>query len=84
MADERLIAALDVSTRAEAEKLVTQLGERVGYYKVGMELFYALGGDIVTWLKGRERRSFSTSSSMIFQILWGTGFAHCCGCVPTS
>ena len=58
MADERLIAALDVSTRAEAEKLVTQLGERVGYYKVGMELFYALGGDIVTWLKGERKKVF--------------------------
>ena len=58
MADDRLIAALDVPTRAAAEQLVTRLGDSVSCYKVGMELFYALGGDIVTWLKGREKKVF--------------------------
>ena len=58
MADDRLIAALDVPTRAAAEQLVTRLGDSVSSYKVGMELFYALGGDIVTWLKGREKKVF--------------------------
>ena len=58
MADERLIAALDVPTRAAAERLVTRLGSSVGYYKVGMELFYALGGEIVTWLKERDKKVF--------------------------
>ena len=58
MADDRLIAALDVPTRAAAEQLVTRLGDSVSFYKVGMELFYALGGDIVTWLKGREKKVF--------------------------
>ena len=58
MADERLIAALDVPTRAEAEKLVERLGESVSYYKVGMELFYALGGDIVTRLKEAGKKVF--------------------------
>ena len=47
MADDRLIAALDVHTRSEAEVLVQRLGESVGYYKVGMELFYALGGESI-------------------------------------
>ncbi len=58
MADERLIAALDVPTRAAAENLVARLGDSVSYYKVGMELFYALGGDIVTWLKGEGKQVF--------------------------
>ena len=58
MADERLIAALDVPTRGQVEQLVVCLGDSVSYYKVGMELFYALGGDIVTWLKGREKKVF--------------------------
>ena len=58
MADDRLIAALDVSTREEAERLVQRLGDSVSYYKVGMELFYALGGDIVTWLKAQEKKVF--------------------------
>jgi orotidine-5'-phosphate decarboxylase len=38
-----LIVALDVDTRAEAEALVEQLGERVDFYKIGYQLFY--GGD---------------------------------------
>ncbi len=38
-----MIVALDFSNRAEAEKLVGQLGERVRFYKIGYELFY--GGD---------------------------------------
>lgn len=58
MADDRLIAALDVPTRAAAEQLVTRLGGSVSFYKVGMELFYALGGDIVTWLKEQEKKVF--------------------------
>ena len=58
MADDRLIAALDVPTRAAAEELVARLGDSVSYYKVGMELFYALGGGIVTWLKEREKKVF--------------------------
>ena len=58
MADERLIAALDVPTRAAVEELVARLGDSVSYYKVGMELFYALGGDIVTWLKGEGKQVF--------------------------
>ena len=58
MTDERLIAALDVPTRDDAERLVERLGTSVSYYKVGMELFYALGGDIVTWLKRREKKVF--------------------------
>lgn len=58
MADDRLIAALDVPTREEAERLVQRLGDSVSYYKVGMELFYVLGGDIVTWLKAQEKKVF--------------------------
>lgn len=58
MADDRLIAALDVPTREDAECLVKQLGDSVSYYKVGMELFYALGGDIVRWLKEQEKKVF--------------------------
>ncbi|MFC2728088.1 MAG: orotidine-5'-phosphate decarboxylase [Centipeda sp. (in: firmicutes)] len=58
MADERLIAALDVPTRGQVEQLVVCLGDSVSYYKVGMELFYALGGDIVAWLKEREKKVF--------------------------
>jgi orotidine-5'-phosphate decarboxylase len=38
-----LIVALDLDTRAEAERLIAQLGEAVHFYKIGYQLFY--GGD---------------------------------------
>ena len=38
-----LIVALDVDTRAEAEALVTRLGDTVDFYKIGYQLIY--GGD---------------------------------------
>lgn len=58
VADERLIAALDVHTREALEELVGRLGDSISYYKVGMELFYALGGDVVTWLKREGNKVF--------------------------
>ena len=50
MADSRLIVALDVRTMAEVRALVEQLGETVSYYKVGMELFYAVGRTALDYL----------------------------------
>ena len=38
-----LIVALDLDRRADAEVLVGLLGEKVGFYKIGYQLFY--GGD---------------------------------------
>jgi orotidine-5'-phosphate decarboxylase len=38
-----LIVALDLDTRAEAETLIERLGDSVGFYKIGYQLFY--GGD---------------------------------------
>jgi len=43
IADERLIVALDFSSRDEAQKLVEKLGSQVSFYKIGYQLFY--GGD---------------------------------------
>ena len=51
MADERLIVALDFHTMEDVKSLVTVLGDSVSYYKVGMELFYSVGGQVVTWLR---------------------------------
>ncbi|WP_196605124.1 orotidine-5'-phosphate decarboxylase [Pectinatus haikarae] len=58
MADERIIAALDVRTLAEAEKLVEKLGDSIVFYKVGMELFYAVGPEIIKYLKGKNKKIF--------------------------
>ena len=45
------IVALDVPDRAGAERVVRQLGEACGYYKVGLELLAAAGPSVVRWLR---------------------------------
>jgi orotidine-5'-phosphate decarboxylase len=42
-----LIVALDVPGRKEAMKLAEELSGRVGYFKIGLQLFTACGPDIV-------------------------------------
>lgn len=56
---ERLIMALDVSSIAEAQALVEELGDAVIFYKVGMELF--MSGDyfaFIEWLKANNKKVF--------------------------
>ena len=58
--EERLIAALDVPTAAEARALVERLGDAVRFYKVGLELFSAEGCfELVRWLTGRGNKVFA-------------------------
>ncbi len=57
-AKDRLIAALDFHTKEDALALVEKLGDSVDFYKVGMELFYAVGGSIVEELKKRHKKIF--------------------------
>ena len=57
--EERLIVALDVPTAAEARALAVRLGERVRFYKIGLELF--TGGDyfgLLDWLVARDCKVF--------------------------
>ena len=51
-----IIIALDVETAADARALVKRIGERVGFYKVGLELYNAAGPEIVRELidQGKE------------------------------
>ena len=53
-----LIVALDVSSAAEAEAVVTRLGPAVDFYKIGLELFSATGPDVVARVKGQGKRVF--------------------------
>src|SRR5579864_1142411 len=55
---ERLIVALDVSTAAEAQKLVQRIGDSAGVYKVGLQLFTAEGPKIVRDLVSSGRQVF--------------------------
>lgn len=58
MADERLIVALDFNNLDDAKNLVNELGDDVIFYKVGMELFYSVGAEIVRWLKEQNKKVF--------------------------
>ena len=58
MADKRLIAALDFHTMEDVQSFVQELGDSVSYYKVGMELFYSVGGEVVTYLKKQGKDVF--------------------------
>jgi orotidine-5'-phosphate decarboxylase len=58
MSDERLIAALDFHTMAEVKAFVTELGSSVTYYKVGMELFYSVGPEVIHYLKQQGKKIF--------------------------
>ena len=53
-----LIAALDVQTRAEAVEKVKLIGDAVGFYKIGLELYTAGGPDVVKAVKDLGKRIF--------------------------
>jgi orotidine-5'-phosphate decarboxylase len=57
---ERLIVALDVPDAETARSLVTELGDAVEFYKIGLEL--AMSGsyfELLTWLLGKNKRVFA-------------------------
>ncbi len=58
LARERLIVALDVSSAAQAQEIVSSLGDSVSFYKVGMQLYTAEGPSIVRELIASGRRVF--------------------------
>ena len=46
-AKEKIILALDVDHQEKALDLVSELKDHVGMFKVGMELYYSTGPEIV-------------------------------------
>ena len=56
--DERIICALDVPTTAEAAALVARIGDAVGFYKIGLQLFAVGGMDLARELKAQGRKIF--------------------------
>jgi orotidine-5'-phosphate decarboxylase len=58
MTHNPIIVALDLETADEARALVTQLGDSVGFYKVGMELYAAAGMEFVRELTARGKDVF--------------------------
>lgn len=56
---ERLIVALDLPRVDAAKELVMRLGETVGFYKIGLELFMAGGYfGFLDWLVGQGKKVF--------------------------
>ena len=55
---QRLIVALDVSTAAAAQKIVAAVGDSALTYKVGMQIYTAVGPQIVRDLVAAGRRVF--------------------------
>ncbi len=53
-----LIVALDVPSAKEMEEALERLPDRIEWYKVGLELFCAVGPDILTPLKKRNKKIF--------------------------
>jgi len=53
-----LIVALDVTSRAEVERVVDLLGDAVSFYKIGLELFSAEGPGVVAAVKARGKKVF--------------------------
>ncbi len=54
--NNNLIVALDVADIYSAKKLVEQIGDRVNFYKIGLE--FMMSGDffnMVEWLKIKEK-----------------------------
>jgi orotidine-5'-phosphate decarboxylase len=57
---ERLIAALDVPTAAQARSCVETLGDAVKFYKIGLELFSAGGYfELLQWLRSHGAKVFA-------------------------
>lgn len=54
---DRVIIALDFSSKKEALKIVDELDELISFYKVGLELFLNEGAEILKTLKKREKKS---------------------------
>ncbi len=55
---DKLIVALDYATEKDAMALVNQLGDAVGYYKVGLELFLNTRGSMIDLLKAQNKKVF--------------------------
>ena len=53
-----IIVALDLESSAEARRLIAALGDSGSFYKVGLELYTATGGEFVRELKAQGHRVF--------------------------
>jgi len=57
-AKDRIIVALDVATAGEAREIIAELGNSVGAFKIGSQLFTSAGPSLVRELTGAGHRIF--------------------------
>jgi orotidine-5'-phosphate decarboxylase len=57
-AADKIIVALDVPARKQALGLVEQLHEEISFFKIGLQLFTAVGPDIVREVRGTGAKVF--------------------------
>lgn len=57
-ADSRIIVPLDLPTRADAEAIITRLGDSISFYKVGLQLFATDGMALARDLKAEGKQVF--------------------------
>ena len=57
-AKERLIVALDVSSISEAEKLIDELHDSVGMFKIGLELYASAGTELFDLVRRKKLNVF--------------------------
>ena len=57
--NERIIFALDVSTREKAKQYVKTLEPYTRFFKVGLQLFLAEGFEIIEWILKRDLKVFA-------------------------
>ena len=55
-ARDRLIVALDFLSSEQAETLITQLNDRINFYKVGQPLFTSAGPKLLEFLKKENKK----------------------------
>jgi len=55
---DRMIVALDLPSVDDAQAMIKQLGDSVTFYKIGMELVYAGGLDLVRQLSSNGKKVF--------------------------
>ncbi|MEL6478375.1 MAG: orotidine-5'-phosphate decarboxylase [Pseudomonadota bacterium] len=58
MADDRLIVALDLGNALDGGALAERLGDRVGFYKIGLGMLTGGGMALAMELKGQGKRVF--------------------------
>lgn len=55
---EKVILALDCSSKTEVEQILTKFKQKIKWVKVGMELYYSTGPDIIHFLKDHNLSIF--------------------------